>query len=164
MRMIEEHFHLEVFNSLIGVMAMGFVLTNYFHDIVEKLTANLKKMWGVGAVFLFTLVGGAVNPGLTKTIFFTGTAVLLTTLLVRSIGVAISLIGTDLNFKERLFCIIAYLPKATVQSAKAGIPLQMGVAQGELIQAMSILAVIITAPIGAIGIKLTADKFLEKED
>ena len=74
----------------------------------------------------------------------------------------ISLIGTDLSFKERIFCIIAYLPKATVQSAKAGIPLKMGVAGGEIMQALAILSVLITAPIGAIGIRLTSPIFLNQ--
>lgn len=162
MRITEEHFHLEIFNSLLGVMVLGFIIANFFPHILIDLTTNLKKIWGVGAIFLFTLVGGAINPTLIGSVFVTGTLVIISSLMVRSVGVLISLIGTDLNMKERAFCVIAYLPKATVQSAKAGIPLQMGVAQGELIQALSILAVVITAPIGAIGIKLTSDRFLEK--
>ena len=89
---------------------------------------------------------------------------LIISLTIRSIGVAISLIGTDLSFKERIFCIIAYLPKATVQSAKAGIPLQMGVAGGEVMQAIAILSVLITAPIGAIGIKLSSPRLLNQEN
>lgn len=164
MRLVEEHFHLETFNSLLGVMTLGFVIANFFQHILIDLTVQLKKIWGFGAIFLFTLVGGAINPNLIGSVFFAGTAVILTSLFVRSIGVLISLIGTDLSAKEKAFCVIAYLPKATVQSAKAGIPLQMGVAQGELIQALSILAVVITAPIGAIGIKLTGDRFLEKHE
>lgn len=162
MRLTEEHFHLSTFNSLLGVMTLGFVITNYYKHLAFDLTADLRKMWGVGAIFLFTLVGAAINPSLIGSVFWVGTLVIFSSLIVRSIGVLISLIGTDLNPKERAFCVIAYLPKATVQSAKAGIPLQMGVADGALIQALSILAVVITAPIGAIGIKLTADRFLEK--
>ena len=148
--------------ALITVLVLGFIIANFFPHILIELTTNLKKIWGVGAIFLFTLVGGAINPTLIGSVFVTGTLVIISSLMVRSVGVLISLIGTDLNMKERAFCVIAYLPKATVQSAKAGIPLQMGVAQGELIQALSILAVVITAPIGAIGIKLTSDRFLEK--
>ena len=68
----------------------------------------------------------------------------------------------NLTLKEKIFCVIAYLPKATVQSAKAGIPLQMGVVGGEIMQAIAILSVLITAPIGAIGIKLTSSKFLNQ--
>ncbi len=88
---------------------------------------------------------------------------LIISLSIRSIGVLISLIGTDLSFKERVFCVIAYLPKATVQSAKAGIPLQMGVAGGEIMQAIAILSVLITAPIGAIGIKISSSRFLSQD-
>lgn len=164
MRLTEEHFHLETFNSLLGVMTLGFVIANFFPHILIELTDHLKRAWAFGAIFLFTLVGGAINPKLIGSVFLTGTFVIFISLFVRSLGVLISLIGTNLNAKERAFCVIAYLPKATVQSAKAGIPLQMGVAGGELIQALSILAVVITAPIGAIGIKLTADRFLEKHE
>ncbi len=164
MRLVEEHFQLDTFNSLLGVMTLGFIIANYFPYILIDLTTNLKKLWSIGSIFLFTLVGGAINPTLIGSVFITGTLVIFTSLFVRSIGVLVSLIGTNLNSKERAFCVIAYLPKATVQSAKAGIPLQMGVAGGELIQALSILAVVITAPIGAIGIKLSADRFLEKHE
>ena len=87
---------------------------------------------------------------------------LMISLSIRSIGVLISLIGTNLSIKERIFCVVAYLPKATVQSAKAGIPLQMGIAGGEIMQALAILSVLITAPIGAIGIKLASPRFLSQ--
>lgn len=162
MRLVESHYHLAIFNSLIGVMAMGFVMTNYFEDVAAEIIAELKKAWIIGAIFLFTLVGTAINPKLAGDLFMTGLGIVSASLFVRSIGVLISLIGTNLNAKERMFCVIAYLPKATVQSAKAGIPLQMGVVGGEIIQALSIIAVLITAPIGAIGIKLSAHRFLEE--
>ena len=106
----------------------------------------------------------AINPSLVGEYLWIGIAMLIISLTIRSIGVIMSLIGTDLSFKERVFCIIAYLPKATVQSAKAGIPLQMGVAGGEVMQAIAILSVLITAPIGAIGIKLTSDKLLHTKN
>lgn len=88
---------------------------------------------------------------------------LMISLSIRSIGVLISLIGTNLSIKERIFCVVAYLPKATVQSAKAGIPLQMGIAGGEIMQALAILSVLITAPIGAIGIKISSSRFLSQD-
>ena len=106
----------------------------------------------------------AINPSLVGEYLWIGIAMLIISLTIRSIGVVISLIGTNLSFKERVFCIIAYLPKATVQSAKAGIPLQMGVAGGEIMQAIAILSVLITAPIGAIGIKLSSPRFLSQEN
>lgn len=161
MRLIEEHYHTAFFNSLIGVMTMGYVITNYFDIEAKKIIHGLKKAWMIGSIYLFTLVGTAIDPRLAGDLFMTGLGIVSISLFVRSVGVLISLIGTNLNWKERAFCVIAYLPKATVQSAKAGIPLQMGVAGGEIIQALSIIAVLITAPIGAIGIKLTAHRFLE---
>ena len=104
----------------------------------------------------------AINPYLVGKYLWIGILMLIISLSIRSIGVLISLIGTDLSFKERIFCIIAYLPKATVQSAKAGIPLKMGVAGGEIMQALAILSVLITAPIGAIGIRLTSPILLNQ--
>ena len=106
----------------------------------------------------------AINPTLVGEFFLVGLGILSISLTIRSIGVLISLIGTNLSLKERVFCIIAYLPKATVQSAKAAIPMQMGVAGGEIMQAIAILSVLITAPIGAIGIRLTSDKLLHTEN
>ncbi|MBQ8999889.1 MAG: cation:proton antiporter, partial [Clostridium sp.] len=111
-----------------------------------------------------SFVGMAINPSLVGKYIFIGILILSISLTIRSIGVLIALVGTNLTFKERLFCVIAYLPKATVQSAKAAIPLQMGVAGGEIMQAIAILSVLITAPIGAIGIRLTSDRLLKVED
>jgi len=161
-RIIETLYHLKYFNSLLGIMVIGYVITNYYQWLGNNIMDGLGKAWSVGSIFLFTLVGTAIDPSLIGNIFYVGSIIIFISLVVRSIGVLIALIGTNLNIKERLFCVIAYLPKATVQSAKAGIPIQMGVVGGELIQAMAILSVIITAPLGAIGIKLSADKLLKK--
>ena len=106
----------------------------------------------------------AINPYLVGKYLWIGIIMLIISLTIRSIGVLISLIGTNLTLKERLFCIIAYLPKATVQCAKAGIPLQMGIIGGEIMESIAILSVLITAPIGAIGIKATSTKLLNTED
>ncbi|WP_320047548.1 cation:proton antiporter [uncultured Ilyobacter sp.] len=163
MRVLEELKILKI-NSLIGVMVMGFVISNYCEkELGTSLKETLGKVWQVGQIYLFTLVGTAINPTLIGNLIIPGTLAIMSALVIRSIGTWISLLGTDLTYRERLFCVIAYLPKATVQSAKAGVPLQMGVVGGELIQAVSILSVLITAPIGAIGIKLTAIPLLEPE-
>lgn len=160
MRMLEEK-HILEFNSLIGVMVMGYTIYNYVDkDLGSSLNVNLGKAWQIGQIYLFTLVGTAINPNLIGSLLIPGTLIILSALVVRSIGTWISLIGTDLNYEERLFCVIAYLPKATVQSAKAGVPLGLGVAGGEIIQAVAILSVLITAPIGAIGIKMSAKHLL----
>ena len=164
MRAIEKYFHLEIFNSLLTVMLYGFFIRNYVVDSSQMILNQMNRIWKTGKIYLFAFVGMAINPTLVGEFFLIGCGILAITLSVRSIGVLISLIGTNLSFKERIFCVIAYLPKATVQSAKAAIPMQMGVAGGEIMQAIAILSVLITAPIGAIGIKLTSDRLLQTEN
>ena len=137
-------------------MVYGFFLRTYLKDIALKIQDSINVVWKYGKIYLFTFVGMAINPTLVGEFFLVGALMLSLSLTIRSLGVLLSLIGTDLNLKERIFCVIAYLPKATVQSAKAGVPLQMGIAGGEIMQAIAILSVLITAPIGAIGIKLTS--------
>ena len=163
-RAIEKYFHLEIFNSLLTVMLYGFFIRNYVVDSSQMILNQMNRIWKTGKLYLFAFVGMAINPTLVGEFFLIGCGILAISLSVRSIGVLISLIGTNLSFKERIFCVIAYLPKATVQSAKAAIPMQMGVAGGEIMQAIAILSVLITAPIGAIGIKLTSDRLLQTEN
>ena len=162
-RFIENAFHLEMFNSLLTIMIYGFFLRTYLGDVAKVIQDGINIIWKYGKLYLFAFVGIAINPYVVGKYLWIGIGMLIISLSIRSIGVAISLIGTHLNFKERLFCIIAYLPKATVQSAKAGIPLQMGIAGGEIMQAIAILSVLLTAPIGAIGIKLTSSRFLNQD-
>ncbi len=161
-RLVENTFHLEIFNSLLTIMIYGFFLRAFVDDIALKIQDGINVVWKYGKIYLFAFVGMAINPSLVGKFLWIGLAMLIISLTVRSIGVVISLIGTDLSFKEKIFCIIAYLPKATVQSAKAGIPLQMGVIGGEVMQAIAILSVLVTAPIGAIGIKISSSKLLNQ--
>ena len=162
-RLVENKFHLEMFNSLLTIMIYGFFLRTYLNELAKKIQDGINIVWKYGKLYLFTFVGMAINPSLVGEYLWIGIGMLAISLSVRSIGVIISLIGTDLSLKERIFCVIAYLPKATVQSAKAGIPLQMGVIGGEIMQAIAILSVLITAPIGAIGIRLSSTKFLTQD-
>ena len=161
-RGIESKFHIDIYNSLLSIMSFGFFVRLYSPTDFQDILKGLNKIWKFGKLYLFTFVGMAINPTLVGGYFFVGVLILFFSLTIRSLGVFISLLGTNLTFKEKLFCIIAYLPKATVQSAKAGIPLQMGVAGGEIIQAIAILSVLITAPLGAIGIKLSYKKLLKE--
>ena len=163
MRLIEKQFNLELFNSLLTIMIYGFFIRNYVGNSSTIIQQKMNKIWTVGKLYLFAFVGMAINPTLVGEFFLIGVVILSVSLTIRSIGVLLSLIGTNLTTKERIFCIIAYLPKATVQSAKASIPLQMGVAGGEIMQAIAILSVLITAPIGAIGVKLTSDRLLSTD-
>lgn len=161
-RLVETTFHLKMFNSLLTIMIYGFFLRAFLNDLALKIQDGINVVWKYGKIYLFAFVGMAINPSLVGKFLWIGLAMLIISLTVRSIGVVISLIGTDLSFKEKIFCIIAYLPKATVQSAKAGIPLQMGVIGGEVMQAIAILSVLVTAPIGAIGIKISSSKLLNQ--
>lgn len=163
MRYLENRFHFALYNSLLSIMSFGFFIRYYQGERYKEIHQGINNIWKYGKIYLFTFVGMAINPQLVGGYFIIGVTILAYSLSIRSIGVLISLVGTNLNYKERLFCIVAYLPKATVQSAKAGIPLQMGVVGGEVMQAIAILSVLITAPLGAIGIDSTYRKLL-KED
>lgn len=161
LRFIENKFHFSLYNSLLTIMSLGFFIRYYEGETYKEIHKGMNEIWKYGKIYLFTFVGMAINPGLVGGYFFIGLTILTYSLSIRSIGVLIALIGTNLTYRERLFCVIAYLPKATVQSAKAGIPLQMGVVGGEVMQAIAILSVLITAPLGAIGINSTYKKLLE---
>lgn len=164
MRQFEKTTHTEYFNSLLAVMIYGFFIRNYMQGSAKFILDKMNGLWKYGKLYLFSFVGMAINPTLVGEYISIGVLILSISLTIRSIGVLIALIGTNLSAKERLFCVIAYLPKATVQSAKASIPLQMGVAGGEIMQAIAILSVLITAPIGAIGIRLTSDILLNVDE
>ena len=145
-------------------MIYGFFLRAFLKNLAVEIQNGINVVWKYGKIYLFTFVGMAINPNLALKYLWIGILMLIISLTIRSIGVFISLIGTSLSLKEKIFCIIAYLPKATVQSAKAGIPLQMGVAGGEIMQSIAILSVLITAPIGAIGIKISSPKLLTQDN
>lgn len=162
LRVVENKFHFSLYNSLLTIMSLGFFIRYYEKDSYKSIHKGMNEIWKYGKIYLFTFVGMAINPGLVTGYFFIGLTILAYSLTIRSLGVLVSLIGTDLTYKERIFCAIAYLPKATVQSAKAGIPLQMGVAGGEIMEAIAILSVLITAPLGAIGINSTYKKLLKE--
>ena len=164
MRLVEKTLHLEIFNSLLAIMVYGFFIRNYIEIYAKSILDSMNSIWKYGKLYLFTFVGMSINPSLVGKYLMIGIIILICSLTVRSIGVLIALSGTNLSKKEKLFCIIAYLPKATVQSAKASIPLQMGVVGGEIMQAIAILSVLITAPIGAIGINLTCEKLLHTKN
>lgn len=160
MRLIEKILHIDIFNSLLTVMIYGFFIRNYIKESAKLILDKMNLIWKTGKLYLFSFVGMAINPTIVGQYFLVGILILSISLSVRSLGVLLALQGTDLNKREKLFCVIAFLPKATVQSAKAAIPMQMGVVGGEVMQAIAILSVLVTAPIGAIGINLTSEKLL----
>ena len=146
--------------SLLGVMTVGFILTEKLPDVGRKLSDKLNKIWVFAEILLFVLVGAEVNVGVAIKAGKVGIILILIGLVGRSIGVLISLIGTNYTIKEKLFCVIAYIPKATVQAAMGAVPLSLGVESGDVILAIAVLSILITAPLGAIGIHYSAEKFL----
>ena len=164
MRYAEKTTHTQYLNSLLAVMIYGFFIRNYMKESAQFILDKMNNIWKYGKLYLFSFVGMAINPTLVGEYIYVGLFMLTISLSFRSVGVLLALKGTNLNLKERIFCVIAYLPKATVQSAKSSIPIQMGVAGGEIMQAIAILSVLVTAPLGAIGIKLTSDKLLNRKE
>ena len=150
--------------SLLGVMTIGFVLQERYKLIGTRLASKFNKIWVFAEIMLFVLVGAEVNIHLAIESGLAGLVIIFTGLLARGIGVLISVSGTNLNWKERVFSIIAYTPKATVQAAIGAVPLAAGVKSGELILAMAVLSIVITAPLGAAGIKITGERWLSKDD
>lgn len=150
-------------SGLLAVMTIGFILLEKTNDVAIRLESYLNKIWFFAQIFLFVLIGAAVDINVAVDSGIIGILIIVIGLFGRGIGVMIALIGSGLNMKEKLFCTIAYFPKATVQAAMAGVPLSAGVASGNLILALAVLAIIITAPLGAILIKVTAPKLLNKD-
>lgn len=150
-------------SGLLAVMSMACALQLRCRPEVGKdLSSKFGKLWLAAEVVLFVLVGAAVN--INYTLEAGGFAILLIVigLLFRSVGTWLCLIGTKLNFKERLFCVIAYLPKATVQAAIGSIPLLLGLGCGNIVLSVAVLSILITAPLGAIGMDLTYKKLLNQ--
>ena len=147
--------------GLLGVMTIGFIILESIPHTGKRIGVKLNKIWVFVEILLFVLVGAEVNVGLALNAGTKGILLIGIGLVARSIGVSLSLLNTNLNMKERLFCIIAYIPKATVQAAIGAIPLSLGVESGDLILSMAVLSIILTAPLGAIGINLSGDKLLK---
>lgn len=148
--------------SLLGVMTIGFIIVEKIPEVGVRLATKFNKVWVFAEMLLFVLVGAQVNVSVAIKAGGVGILIILIGLIGRSIGVYLSLIGTDLNKQEKIFCLISYIPKATVQAAMGAVPLSLGVESGEIILAIAILSILITAPLGAIGIDLSAEKLLTK--
>ena len=147
--------------SLLGIMTIGFVILDKYPNVANRLSGKFNKLWVFAEIILFVLVGAEVNIKVLVNSGAVGLLVLIIGLVARSIGVLVSLIGTNLNIKEKVFCVISFLPKATVQAAMGAVPLAAGVASGEIILAIAVLAIVITAPLGALGIKYTGEIWLK---
>ena len=151
-------------SGLLAVVSMAAVLKMSSVDFVSKrLSEKFGKLWLAAEVILFVLVGAAVDIRYTLVAGPAAVLLILLALVFRSVGVTICMLGTKLNFRERLFCVIAYLPKATVQAAIGSVPLSMGLSCGNMVLSVAVLAIIITAPLGAFGIDFSYRRLLKKE-
>lgn len=151
-------------SGLLAVVSMACVLKIKCPVSVSgRLSEKFGKLWLAAEVILFVLVGAAVDIRYTLEAGAAAVAMILLALLVRAIGVSLCLLGTSLTSKERLFCIIAYIPKATVQAAIGSVPMAMGLSCGPIVLSVAVLAILITAPLGAIGMDRSYQKLLKKE-
>ena len=151
-------------SGLLAVVSMACVLKIKCTAFVSKrLSEKFGKLWLAAEVILFVLVGAAVDIRYTLSAGIAAALMIAAALIFRSAGVALCLVGTKLTRKERLFCMIAYLPQATVQAAMGSVPLAMGLPCGKIVLSVAVLAILITAPLGALGIDLTYKRLLSRE-
>ena len=150
------------FSSLIAVMFIGIGLQKKREAVAERLSVKYGKLWVAAEVFLFVLVGATVNIEYLGKVGAKAFVVIIGALIFRMFGVFVCLLGTGLKRKERLFAMVAYTPKATVQAAIGGIPLALGFACGDTALTMAVLAIVLTAPLGAFAIDLSYKKLLNK--
>ena len=151
------------FSSLIAVMFIGIGLQKKREAVAERLSVKYGKLWVAAEVFLFVLVGATVNIEYLGKVGARAFVVIIGALIFRMFGVFVCLLGTGLKRKERLFAMVAYTPKATVQAAIGGIPLALGFACGDTVLTMAVLAIVLTAPLGAFAIDLSYKKLLNKQ-
>ena len=155
------------FASLLAVMAMGFIILEKDEHMAHEISAKLGKIWVFAEIVLFTMVGADVDLNVALEAGLAGAAIIAAGLVARSAGTYLCLLGSELNEPERLFVVVAYLPKATVQAAIGGAPLAamhlagMDSGPGEVILAVAVLSILLTAPLGAWAIAFTGERVLE---
>ena len=152
------------FSALISVMAMGVAILHFAPKNASVISEQLSKLWVGAQIILFALVGSTVDISYATTISFKAVLMLVLVLIARSAGILICHLGSDYTRKERFFCVMSEVPKATVQAAIGGIPLAMGLASGEIILSISVISILFTAPLGAYLIDTFYQKLLTKDD
>ena len=150
------------FSALIAIMFIGIGLQKKRETVAKRLSVKYGKLWVAAEVFLFVLVGATVNIGYLGKVGVKALIVIIGALVFRMFGVFVCLLGTSLKRKERLFTMLAYTPKATVQAAIGGIPLALGFTCGDLVLTVAVLAIVLTAPLGAFAIDLSYKKLLNR--
>ena len=152
-------------SGLLAVVSMAAVIRiKCIPKVSKRLSEKFGKLWIAAEVILFVLVGAAVDIRYTMQAGIAAVLMIFVGLMFRAAGVSLCILGTKLNKKERLFCVIAYLPKATVQAAIGSVPLAMGLPCGQIVLSVAVLAILITAPLGAAGMDLTYDKLLVRSE
>ncbi|MBP1045611.1 cation:proton antiporter [Enterococcus sp. BWM-S5] len=151
------------FSGMLSVMSLSLMLYRFKKPVAKRLSVKFNKLWLAAEIFLFVLVGASVNLSFAYSAGWKPFVLILLVSLVRMLGVLLALAGTDLSAKEKLFCTISYLPKATVQAAIGSIPLALGINNGEMILTIAVISILTTAPIGALGIDLFYTRLLSKD-
>lgn len=151
------------FSGLLAVMSLGAALQKNRTEVAKRLSNKFSKLWVGSEILLFVLVGATVDLKYAISAGVSAIVVIFGVLAFRMLGVFVCLIKTKLVWKERLFCMIAYMPKATVQAAIGSIPLSMGLSCGNIVLTVAVLAILITAPLGAFGIDVLHKRLLTKE-
>lgn len=151
------------FSAYIAIMAMGVSILQRYGILAARISGKFNKAWVAAELLLFVLVGAAVDIRTVHSAGLNSILLIFLALGIRMIGVSIALIPSKLNLKEKLFCGVAYLPKATVQAAIGGIPLSLGLASGNVILSVAVLAILISAPLGAILMDYFAPKLLTQK-
>lgn len=149
--------------ALIGVMSAGFIILEKAEHAAHEAARQLNGVWIFAEIILFVLIGSSVDLPVALSGGFKSIGIILLGLCFRSIGVFVATMGSGLNYKERIFCIIAYFPKATVQAALGAVALEKGLPFGKEILAYAVMSIIITAPLGLLGINIFGPKLLSKE-
>ena len=151
------------FSGLLAVLGAGLGLRRWRLVVAQRLTAKFGKLWVAAEIMLFVLVGAEVNLPYAAAAGLAAVATVLGALCFRALGVLLCMAGSRLNKKERVFAVLAYLPKATVQAAIGGVPLAMGLGCGQIVLTVAVIAILVTAPLGAFAIDFTYKKLLSKE-
>jgi NhaP-type Na+/H+ or K+/H+ antiporter len=149
-------------SALLGIMSMGITLNQKHRDLSKRLSEKYNKLWLGAQIFLFVLVGVAVDIKYALAAGAFSVLLVVLALLFRMTGVFFSLIKTNLNRKEKVFCMLSYIPKATVQAAIGAVPLAMGLSCGSTVLTLAVISILVTAPLGAICIDRLYKKLLSK--
>ena len=149
-------------SGLLAIMGVGIIINQKYDVLAKRLSVKYNKLWLGAEIFLFVLVGIAVDLKYALAAGIVAILLVIFAVVFRMMGVAISLVKTKLNKKERLFCAVAYTPKATVQAALGTLPLAMGLPCGEIVFTVAVISILITAPFGAICIDNLYKRLLSK--